>query len=170
MKATHFKHHGVIDVDSVISKVFGCTVDDYIALLVLLWWLCTVTPSPLSASERLYRKKNSTVFTKDNLRKLIEHYSCSYSDLRTSVLKSQLLISKPFVRTEQCGIYYSASVHLVHMMIANGLYWAVRDYYYSIRNFGFPGDFGSLFEDYIKDLATNGCGFMMFCAVFLSLV
>ena len=156
VKATHFKHHGVIDVNSAISQLFGCTVDDYVALLFLVLWLCTISPSPLSIPENKYRKNDSTVFTRNNLQKLIEHYTCSYSDLRTSGLKSQLLISKPFVRTERTKICYSSSVHLVHMMIANGLYWVVRDYY-SCNNIDFPGAFGSLFEDYIKDLADRYC-------------
>lgn len=41
------------------------------------------------------------------------------------------------------------------MIVGNGLYWLVRDYYLKHGSQKFVNTFGLIFEDYIKDLATN---------------
>ena len=48
-------------------------------------------------------------------------------------------------------------MYLVAMMVGNGLYWLVRDYYFKQGTQKFVNAFGLLFEDYIKDLALNYC-------------
>lgn len=43
------------------------------------------------------------------------------------------------------------------MLVGNGLYWLVRDYYLRQGTQKFVNAFGLLFEDYIEDLAINYC-------------
>ena len=43
------------------------------------------------------------------------------------------------------------------MSVANGLYWSIRDYYFKQNSQSFVNQFGYIFEDYIKDLASRYC-------------
>ena len=123
----------------------------------MIFWLCSHHPDPLSAPESLYCRKENTILTTDNITKFIEFYSCSYKELREHSLEKQLLYSKPFIKTQRHGAYLAVSIYLIAMMVGNGLYWLVRDYYFRQHTQKFVNAFGLLFEDYIKDLALNYC-------------
>lgn len=157
LAATDFEHRTEIDVDAVVKEVFGYSADDYIAILLMVFWLCMQHPDPLSAPESLYCKKENTIFTKENITGFIEYYSCTYKELREHPLGKQLMYSKPFIKTQRHSMYLSVSMYLIAMMVGNGLYWLVRDYYFKQRTQKFVNAFGLLFEDYIKDLAANYC-------------
>lgn len=151
------EHKKLIDTDSIVQEVFGLSAKEYIAVIVMLYWLCMQHPDPLTAPERLYRKKEDTVLTRENLVKVIDYYSCTYEELRTSPLGKQLLYSKPFILTQRYHRYLASSAFLVAMILANGLYWLIRDYYRRQNSQLFVNQFGLLFEDYIKDLANMYC-------------
>lgn len=161
--ATNFEHRHEIDVATIVNETFGCSIDDYIAILLAVFWLCLKHPDPLSAPEELYHRKENTILTKANIERIIQYYSCTYDDLRKLPLGKQLLYSKPFVQTQRTKATLSVSMFLIAMMLANGLYWLIRDYYLkkgkkSKKNDQtFVNAFGLLFEDYIKDLATKYC-------------
>lgn len=157
LAAIDFEHRTEIDVDAVVKEVFGYSADDYIAMLLMVFWLCMQHPDPLSAPESLYYRKKNTILTKKNITGFIEHYSCTYKQLREHSLGKQLMYSKPFIKTQRHSAYLSVSIYLIAMMVGNGLYWLVRDYYFKQRTQKFVNAFGLLFEDYIKDLAANYC-------------
>jgi len=154
--AKHYEHVNEIDVSDAIKRVLGFSPEDYLVVLLMVFWLCTQHPDPLNAPEELYRKKDSTVFTKENISKFVKYYSCTYDDLSNSSFQRQLLYSKPFINTNRHDLYLSSSVYMVGFLIGNGLYWLGRDYY---KHDGqrFPNAFGNLFEDYIKELASTYC-------------
>lgn len=155
--AKHFEHRSEIDTDAVVREVFGYTTEDYIVVLLMVFWLCSQNPAPLSAPEKLYHRKALTVLTKDNLQHFVEYYSCTYTQLRQNPLGKQLLYSKPFIRTKEKGMYLASSMFLIAMITGNGLYWLVRDYYHKKHGQRFVNAFGLLFEDYIMDLAQKYC-------------
>lgn len=157
LAAKNFEHRNEIDTNAAVKEVFGCSADDYVAILLMIFWLCNQHPDPLSAQENLYCRKENTILTKKNISKFIEYYSCDYKELREHSLGKQLLYSKPFIKTQRHGVYLAASMYLVAMMVGNGLYWLVRDYYFKQETQKFVNAFGLLFEDYIKDLALNYC-------------
>lgn len=157
LAAKNFEHRNEIDTNAAVKEVFGCSADDYVAILLMIFWLCNQHPDPLSAPENLYCRKENTILTKKNISKFIEYYSCDYKELREHSLGKQLLYSKPFIKTQRHGVYLAASMYLVAMMVGNGLYWLVRDYYFKQETQKFVNAFGLLFEDYIKDLALNYC-------------
>mgnify|MGYP001049976834 CR=1 FL=1 len=154
--ARNYEHRSDLDIDSVFKNIFDFTAEDYLAVLLMVFWLCTQHPDPLTAPEQLYRKKDSTIFTKENITKFVKYYSCTYEDLRKSSLQRQLLYSKPFVHTKRCNSYLSSSVYAVGFLLGNGLYWLCRDYYKNDDQ-KFPNAFGNLFEDYIKELLSTYC-------------
>ena len=155
--AKNFEHRNEIDTNAIVKEVFGYSADDYIAILLIIYWLCSQYPDPLSAPENLYHKKENTILTSENITKFVEYYSCDYEKLRKQPLGKQLLYSKPFIKTQRNRTYLAVSMYLVAMMIGNGLYWLVRDYYCKQDSQQFTNAFGLLFEDYIKDLASNYC-------------
>lgn len=155
LAARNFEHRGEIDTNAVVKEVFGYSADDYVAILLMVFWLCSQHPDPLSVPENLYCRKENTILTPENIIHLIEYYSCDYKELREHPLGKQLLYSKPFIKTQRHKLYLSVSMFLVAMIVGNGLYWLVRDYYLKHGSQKFVNVFGLIFEDYIKDLATN---------------
>lgn len=154
--AKNYRHRQKLDVNAITSELFDFSVDDYIAVLLTVFWLCSQNPEPLTAPEKLYKKKDATVLTKDNITKFVEYYSCSYDDLRESPLGRQLLYSKPFIKVSS-GVCLSSSLFLVLMIVGNGLYWLTRDYYMKQKSNYFINAFGELFEDYIDELISKYC-------------
>lgn len=155
--AENFEHRSIIDTDAIVREIFGIPVNDYVLILVTVFWLCCQHPDPLSAPEELYSDVNSAVLTVENLSNFIKYYSCTYQNLRTSSLKKQLLYSKPFIKTQRTGEYFASSIFPVAMLVGNGLYWLVRNYYCKQGTQVFVNTFGCLFEDYIKDIASKYC-------------
>ena len=54
LAATDFEHREQIDTNTVVKDVLGYSADDYIAILLMVFWLCSKHPDPLSAPENLY--------------------------------------------------------------------------------------------------------------------
>lgn len=157
LSANGYEHRDTIDVDAIVRKVFGYSANDYIAVLLMVFWLCSQHPDPLSAPERLYCRKEHTILTAENLTRFVKYYSCTYRELREHPLGKQLLYSKPFIKTQRNSTYLSVSLFLIAMTVGNGLYWIVRDYYCKQGTQKFVNLFGLLFEDYIKELAQKYC-------------
>ena len=157
LSAKNFEHHALIDVDAIVKETFGYSADDYVAVLLIVFWLCTQNPMPLTAPPKLYRHKELTVLTEENILSFVNRYTCTYKELRDSPLGKQLLYSRPFIKTQKTGATIMSSMYLVAMLIGNGLYWVVRDYYREKEQQTFVNAFGLLFEDYIIDLAKSYC-------------
>lgn len=154
LAAKGYRHKEGLDINTITHATFGLSADDYIAVLLIVFWLCSQHPDPLNVPENLYRKKDATVLKKENIAKFVEYYSCTYEELRESALGKQLLYSKPFIKTSN-GAYLSSSLFLVEMIIGNGLYWLARDYYFKQNSYYFVNAFGEIFEDYIDELASQ---------------
>jgi len=144
-----------INIDEITLEKFGLTSDEFISVMLIIFWLCTQHPDPLSAPEELYMKTPGTILTTENLKRIIDYYSCSYLDIRQSPLKRQLLYSKPFIKTDRGPQYIASSMHLVAIAIADGLYWIVRNYYSEKNSQKFINAFGYMFEDYFCELADR---------------
>jgi len=122
----------------------------------MIFGLCQHDPIPLTWYNWHSVNDLPDLLSRENVEKLIEHYSCTYEDLRKSPLGKQLLYAKPFIKTQKEQQYISCNMYLVAMLIGNGLYWLARDYYREKGQY-FPNSFGLLFEDYVKDLASRYC-------------
>ena len=136
------------------NELFGLTAEELLAVEWIIWWLCSIHPDPLSAPEELYRKKENSILTKKNLERVISYYSVTYEQVRNSSLRKQIFYNKPFVITQKTKETIAVSFYLVQMMIADGLYWLIRDYYHN-NHWGtkFIIAFGEMFEDYFEELA-----------------
>lgn len=155
--AEHFEHHSDLDMNAIVEDTFGYSADDYVAVLMMVFWLCNQSPIPLKAIENVRLEKESPLLSVENLTKFIDYYSCTYKDLRESKLGKQLLYSKPFIKTQRLASYITSNMFLAAYTMGNGLYWLARDYYCNQKSQHFINTFGLLFEDYIKDLAQRYC-------------
>lgn len=155
--ASDFENRNEIDVTEVVEDVFGYSVDDYLSMVIWVIFLCIRDPDPMAYYESLRKHSADAVFTYDNLKNFIDYYSCSYDDLRSNPIGKQLLYSKPFIKTQRHENYLAVSIFPVLMILGNGLYWLVRDYYHKQNNEKFLHAFGMLFEDYIAYLAKCYC-------------
>ena len=138
----------------ITNELFGLTAEELLTVEWIIWWLCSIHPDPLSAPEELYRKKENSILTKKNLERVISYYSVTYEQVRNSSLRKQIFYNKPFVITQKTKETIAVSFYLVQMMIADGLYWLIRDYYHN-NHWGtkFIIAFGEMFEDYFEELA-----------------
>ena len=145
----------IVDINKITKELFGLNVDEFLTAELIILWLCSKHPDPLSAPEQTYRKKHSSILTRENLQKVIGYYSVPYSEVRESQLKKQIFYRKPFVITKKTGETIAISFYLVQMLLADGLYWLVRDYYQE-NNWGlkFINAFGEMFEDYFEEIAN----------------
>lgn len=143
----------IININEIVQEIFGISVDELLAIELIIMWLCSKHANPLSAPEDLYYKKAGSFITKENLRKVIEYYSTTYEEVRESKLEKQIFYSKPFVCTQKSKEYIMVSMYLLQMVIADGLYWLIRDYYLNNKmGQAFMNAFGEMFENYFEEL------------------
>ena len=146
----------IIDINEITKKVFDMNVEEYMINLLYLLWLCSKRPDPLGAEEDLYKHGVNSIITKENLEKIINHYSVTYDDVRKSSIQKQLFYSKPFVITQKHKEPIMVSIYLVQMLMGDGLYWLIRDYYCKNgMGLGFINAFGTMFEEYFMELADT---------------
>lgn len=157
LAADNFEHRSELDVNAIIKDTFGYSADAYIALLLILFWLCSKSPEPLKVMDEVRNDSWSTLLSHENISRMVQYYSCSYEDLRNSPLGKQLLYSKPFIMTQSKKTYITSNMFLFAFTLGNGLYWVVRDYYLKRNSQHFTNTFGLLFEDYINDLGIRYC-------------
>lgn len=156
LAANSFEHRPLLDVNAISTELLGLSADEFIMVLLMIFGLCSRNPIPLERYNRMDPAELPPILSKENIEAVINYYSCTYKDLRDSLLGKQLLYSKPFIKTQKENLYISCNMYLVAMLIGNGLYWLTRDYYRGKGQY-FPNSFGLLFEDYIKDLASRYC-------------
>lgn len=148
----------IVDINVITNELFGLTAEELLEVEYIIWWLCSIHPDPLSAPEKLYRKKENSILTKKNLERVISYYSVTYEQVRNSSLGKQIFYNKPFVITQKTKETIAVSFYLVQMMIADGLYWLIRDYYHN-NHWGqkFINAFGEMFEDYLDWEQNSRC-------------
>lgn len=156
LAANDFEHRPLLDAEAAVKETLGLSADEYIMVLLMVFGLSKLTPTPLGWYERPEAANLPQIISKENAERIISYYSCTYEELRTSPLGKQLLYAKPFIKTQKGQLYISCNMYLVAMLLGNGLYWLTRDYYHKQKQ-AFPNAFGLLFEDYVKDLGSKYC-------------
>lgn len=145
----------IIDINQITNELFGLSADELLAVEMMILWLCSQNPDPLTAPEKLYHRTETSVITKETLEKVVGYYSITYEDVWNSPIGKQIFYSKPFIITKKTKESIMVSYYLLVMTFADGLYWLVRDYYRN-NNLGqqFINAFGEMFEDYFEELVS----------------
>lgn len=143
------------NICDITKEILDLNVDEFITLELILWWLCSQDPSPLNISEQVYKKSETSILTKGNIEKIIDYYSVTYAEVRESPLKKQIFYGKPFVVTQKTKERIAVNFYLIQMLMGDGLYWLMRDYYQNHnKGLEFLNAFGEMFEDYFEELAS----------------
>lgn len=129
--SSNINRNKLVDANMITKELFELTVEETLAVEWTVLWLCYNCPAPLSLSEKKYRKKDERILTKNNIERIIDYYSVTYEQVRKSPLGKQIFYSKPFVITQKKREKLAVSIYLVQMMLADGLYWLIRDYYHN---------------------------------------
>lgn len=144
----------IIDINAIVREQFGFGLDELLMTELIILWLCGQHSDPLTAPEYMYQGKVSQSVTREKIEKIIEYYSVDYEQVRNCKIKKQIFYSKPFVKTKKNKQTLLASMHLLQMSFADGLYWLERDYYLDKhKGQKFLNAFGNMFEEYFKELA-----------------
>lgn len=144
----------IVSVNEVTQNIFNLNADELMTVELIILWLCSQHTDILNAPEELYCKKDKSILTKENIRKIVEYYAVTYDEVRNSNIGKQIFYSKPFICTDKKKEYIAVSHYLVWMLMGDGLYWLVRDYY--LKNNGgqkFVNAFGEMFEQYFEEMA-----------------
>ena len=104
---------GLVDANMITKEIFEFTVEETLALEWAVLWLCYNCPFPLSLPEKVYRKKDERILTKNNIERIIDYYSVTYEQVRKSPLGKQIFYSKPFVITQKKREKLAVSIYLV---------------------------------------------------------
>lgn len=134
----------------VIQEEVGVDIHTFCAILIMLIGACGKTQAPLE-----YKGIELLGIKNDDWNKVINYYAADYKEVRNSQLESQIFYTKPFVKTENPKRILAVTYHLVGFLVANGLYWRIRNYYYKADSQDFLNAFGDMFEDYLVELSEQ---------------
>ena len=143
----------IMDIDAIVKNRIGLSAQELITTYFIVFWLCLQNPNILSAPETLYKKKDKTILTSENIKKIVDYYTISYDEVRKSPLENQVFFSKPFIKTQK-GITLMTNFYLVLMLMADGVFWIIRDYYRERNSQDFVRTFGEMFEVYFEELTS----------------
>ena len=118
-------------------------------ILISLTGVCLKTQEPL-----VYEGIESIGIKQSDFSKVINYYAVNYDEIRNSKLGIQIFYTKPFVKTENPKKILAVTYHQVVFLVANGLYWGIRNYYYKLESQDFVNAFGGMFEDYLLELSA----------------
>lgn len=90
----------IVDINTITKKLFALSADEFLINVFYLLWLCSERPDPLGTDEKLYKRRENSILSKENLERIIDYYSVTYDDVRKSPIQKQLFYSKPFVVTQ----------------------------------------------------------------------
>ncbi len=90
-------------------------------------------------------------FKKEDFDKVIKYYTTDYKEVRSSALKRQVFYTKPFVKTQR-GEIIAINSYLTLNLYEHSVYWIVREHYRKNSNDKFIREFGTLFEEYFREM------------------
>lgn len=134
----------------VIQEEVGVDIHAFCTILIMLIGACGKTQAPLE-----YKDIELLGIKNDDWNKVINYYAADYKEIRNSQLEAQIFYTKPFVKTENPKRILAVTYHLVGFLVANGLYWGIRNYYYKADSQDFLNAFGDMFEDYLVELSEQ---------------
>lgn len=118
-----------IDMESILQKVLGMSVDEYLYIVVAIFGLVMRN---IDVSEFAKTGKGIDFLDIEHYKiaRVFELYTANYEEIRTSPLEQNIFLAKPIVKTDK-GRYIIHNSYLVLKILSDGLYWVIRNYYYN---------------------------------------
>lgn len=138
------------DYEQIVREEIGVNIHNFCKILIILAGVCLKTQEPLKYSgiELLGIKQ-------EDFDRVINYYTVDYITIRTSLLGSQIFYTKPFVKTTNPKRVLAITYHQVLFLVADGLYWVIRNYFYKAKTQEFLNTFGNMFEEYLLELSAQ---------------
>jgi len=138
----------LVDVDRIVKEEVGVNWSVLCASLFLAWF-------GFSREATLENMKRAIAwdeeFTLEDFERVLARYTATYDDVKDSVLKRQVLYTKPYIRTKR-GELISINCFLNLFIYEHCVLWAVRDHFNKQKDQQFTAIFGKIFEEYFGDL------------------
>ena len=141
-----------IDVKKEFFDITGFTTDEYPALVFALWGLFS-QKSPFASKPLKVIEYKDTVFSIDNMMKVLSNYTINFNDIINSPLERQVFYTKPIVEFDD--EYVCTNPLLLLALFTNCIYWCLRNKYFVKGSQDFINAFGCYFETYVDELLEN---------------
>ena len=148
-----------INIEDIVLEETGVSWVNVITTLYLAWLGSTVSPY---IADLIAKINWGADLCENDFKKVIERYTATYQDVRTSELGRQYLYTRPFIRTQYDGTI-SCNCFLNLFLYEHSILWVVRDYFFKKNDRLFTSEFGRYFEEYVRELLmeyvpqTNYC-------------
>ena len=77
---------GLVDANMITKEIFEFTVEETLALEWAVLWLCYNCPFPLSLPEKVYRKKDERILTKNNIERINVYFVWSGKRIKNLIV------------------------------------------------------------------------------------
>lgn len=143
-----------IDFCSIVEEESGARWEDVCCVLNIAAFAGLFSANTIEELEKKLHFKNDE--KRKIFRSVINHYTATYEEIRSSPIERQILYTKPFVCTQNKEILLLGPF-LTLMTYEHCILWILRNYF---RNQGkneslFVNMFGIFFEKYFEELLAN---------------
>lgn len=143
-----------IDVEQDIIEETGFSSNSFSALILMLFVYFSYY-THIVKIENIDIKLTNPIFSTDNFIKILDKYSITIEDIRTSPLKRQVFYTHPIIRID--NTYIASNPFLLLSLFANSNYWLMRNRYLKkqANKQKFLNAFGIYFEIYVEEILQN---------------
>ncbi len=93
-------------------------------------------------------------YAKESFKKVIDHYTATYEEVRQASIERQYLYKKPYIKTQNNStVIISPYLCLAHY--EHCIYWLIRDYFKKRNSQDFTNFFGPCFEEYFSKVLED---------------
>lgn len=146
--------NSTIDADRILKEELGVNAEEFNQLLLILYGIGfqQTDISKININKSITEKVPAC--NVENMSKIIKLYSAKYNEFRDSELKENHIFTKPIVETDSKRMII-VDHYILARLLSDGLYWAIRNYYYVRKSQEFTNEFGRFFERYLEEIFKN---------------
>lgn len=138
-----------LNFGTLIEQDLGIKWENITAYLLLAWFQSTRN-SVLTELEDIFQWDDG--FSYSDYVKILNKYTSTYNEVRSSPLRRQIFYTKPFIKTDRTKEIISVNSYFDLFLYEHSVLWIIRDIYKGANDQGFTSIFGQLFENYFKRL------------------
>lgn len=146
-------NHNLPNIQEEFRQITGLSSEEYSFLLYLLFSLSEKTNGSIPSVLPKYEDENNSVANTDNINKIIQTYSITLHEIKTSNHKRQTFYSKPIIKLSNG--YIVSNPFLLLNTFSSAQLWVMRNYYFKKNSQKFTNAFGTYFEIYVEEILRN---------------
>lgn len=150
-----------VDINHACRENTGFDIQTFRKLLLWLYAIGQQHSEFTSVVSSIPRNSSHPELTGSNIQHVIDLFTADYQEYRSSSLEENYFFLKPIVRTSTNRLI-SVDQYLLARKVADGPFWAIRDYYNNKGSQDFVNEFGHYFEHYVEKLLKHSLRSDMF--------